>query len=218
MPPGPDSFKCPGCGTPFSAVDVDFRRNAVTCGNCGRITRWPSLAREREPREAPGPAPGHLAAQYSENGATLTYRHSLSGSILKCMGAALWGLFTLAVVWLALGPGRNEFSLRIFAPLFVILEAVYIFTCLDALLGKTVIAVEPGRARLFRGIGPAGSTWPFLLPGQSDIVMKPIEDPEFDHCHIKVPQPTGKPFQFSGGITDPEALEYIASVLRQFRA
>lgn len=218
MPSGPDSFKCPGCGTPFSAPDVDFRKNTVTCGSCGRQTPWSSLAGESFLREAPGEPPRHLAVQYSGGRAKLTYRHSVSGSLLNCMGAFLWGLLTLGVIWLAVGPGRDEFALRVFAPVFVVLEAIYLFICLDRLLGKTVLAVEPGRARLFRGMGPAGSTWSFLLPGRSEIVMTPVKDPEFDHCHITVPQPGGKPFQFCGGITDPEVLEYIVSVLRQFRA
>ncbi|MFR4416018.1 MAG: hypothetical protein ACLT8E_00660 [Akkermansia sp.] len=46
----------------------------------------------------------------------------------------------------------------------------------------------------------------------------PGKEEKTDHCRISVPQPSGRPFYFSGGISDPETLEYIAAVLRQFRA
>lgn len=215
MLPSPEQFKCPGCGAPFSAADTDDRRETVTCGNCGTSTELPFPAPE------PGfrvPPPRHLAVKTANGKITLTYRHPLFRGLLRCMGAAAFGALTLVVIWLSFGPGKEEFSLRIFAVLFTVLEGIYLFTCLEMLLGKTTITAQPGKAALFRGIGPMGRTWTFLLPAQSEIVMKTIRDPEFDYRHILVPQPEGKPFQFCGGITDPEVLQYIASVLRQFRA
>lgn len=218
MPPSPEQFNSPGCGAAFSAADMEDRRDTGACGSCGTSTPRPSPAPESECRKSPPIPPRHLTVKTAGGKVTLTYRHSLFRGLLRCAGGAAFGALTLAVIWLAFGPGRDEFSLRVFAVLFTVLEGIYLFICLETLLGKTVITAQPGKASLFRGIGPAGRTWTFPLPAQSEIVMKTIRDPEFDYRLILIPQLEGKPFQFSGGITDPETLEYIVSVLRQFRA
>lgn len=218
MPPSLEQFKCPECGVPYSAADRDDRRDTVACGNCRTSTARPSPGPESEWREPPADPPKHLTVKTAHGKVTLTYRHPLCRGLFRCAGGAAFGVLTLVVIWLAFGPGRDEFSLRVFAVLFTVLEGIYLFICMEMLLGKTIITVQRGKASLFRGIGKAGRTWAFLLPAQSEIVMKTIRDPEFDYCRILVPQLEGKPFQFGGGITDPETLEYIVSVLRQFRA
>lgn len=218
MPSSLPQFKCPGCGTPFSAADIDSRRDTVTCGSCGLSTPWSSLVREHEFQGVPAAPPRHLTATTVHGKVTLTYRHSLSKILLYTGLAAVWGLITLALVFLSFGPGKTDFALPVFTTFFAITEAFLIFLCIDMMLGKAVLRVEPGKASLFRGIGPVGSTWTFLLPAQAVITMEHKEGEETEYYRISVPQPTGRPFYFSGGISDPEALEYIAAVLRQFRA
>lgn len=218
MPPRLEQFKCPKCGTPFSAADVDDPRDTVTCGCCGVSILWSSLVREHEFRKSPAAPPKHLTVESANGKVTLTYRHSVSQKLFYLGLAIIWGLITLALVFLSSGPGKTDFALPVFTTFFAIMEACLIFLCLDVMLGKAVLRVEPGKASLFRGIGPVGSTWSFLLPAQAGIMMERKEGEKADYYHIAVPQPAGRPFSFSGGISDPEALEYIASVLRQFRA
>lgn len=218
MPSSLQQFKCPGCGTPFSAADVDNHRDTVTCGNCGVATPWSSLVRVQEFRGAPAAPPRHLTAKAANGKVTLTYRHSLSRILLYTGLAVAWGLITLVLVLLSFGPGKTDFALPVFTTFFAITEAFLIFLCIDMMLGRAVLRVEPGKASLFRGIGPVGSTWTFLLPAQAVIMVDHKGGEETDYYRISVPQPAGRPFYFSGGISDPEVLEYIAAVLRQFRA
>lgn len=218
MPSSLQQFKCPGCGTPFSAADVDNHRDTVTCGNCGVATPWSSLVREQEFRGVPASPPRHLTAKAANGKVTLTYRHSLSRILLYTGLAVAWGLITLVLVLLSFGPGKTDFALPVFTTFFAITEAFLIFLCIDMMLGRAVLRVEPGKASLFRGIGPVGSTWTFLLPAQAVIMVDHKGGEETDYYRISVPQPAGRPFYFSGGISDPEVLEYIAAVLRQFRA
>lgn len=218
MPSSLQQFKCPGCGTPFSAADVDNHRDTVTCGNCGVATPWSSLVRVQEFRGVPAAPPRHLTAKAANGKVTLTYRHSLSKILLYTGLAVAWGLITLVLVLLSFGPGKTDFALPVFTTFFAITEAFLIFLCIDMMLGRAVLRVEPGKASLFRGIGPVGSTWTFLLPAQAVIMVDHKGGEETDYYRISVPQPAGRPFYFSGGISDPEVLEYIAAVLRQFRA
>lgn len=218
MPPRLEQFKCPGCGTPFSAADVDDRRGTITCGCCGASTPWASLVRESGFREVPAPPSKHLKATALHGKVTLTYRHSVSGMLLYLGLAVGWGLITLALVLLSFGLGKTDFALPVFTTFFAIVEAFIIFLCADVMLGKAVLRAEPGKASLFRGIGPVGTTWTFLLPAQAGIVMEGEPGEEGGCRRICVPQPSGRPFCFSGGISDPATLEYIVSVLRQFRA
>lgn len=218
MPSSLQQFKCPGCGTPFSAADVDNHRDTVTCGNCGVATPWSSLVREQEFRGVPASPPRHLTAKAANGKVTLTYRHSLSKILLYTGLAVAWGLITLVLVLLSFGPGKTDFALPVFTTFFAITEAFLIFLCIDMMLGRAVLRVEPGKASLFRGIGPVGSTWTFLLPAQAVIMVDHKGGEETNYYRISVPQPAGRPFYFSGGISDPEVLEYIAAVLRQFRA
>ena len=218
MPSSLQQFKCPGCGTPFSAADVDNRRDTVTCGSCGLSTPWSSLVREHEFRDVPAAPPRHLTVKSSSGKITLTYRHSLAKILLYTGLAVGWGIITLVLVLLSFGPGKTDFALPVFTTFFAITEAFIIFLCVDMMLGKAVLRVEPGKASLFRGIGPVGSTWTFLLPARALIMMERKGGEKTDYCRISVPQPTGRPFYFSGGISDPETLEYIAAVLRQLRA
>lgn len=218
MPSSLQQFKCPGCGTPFSAADVDNHRDTVTCGNCGVAAPWSSLVREQEFRGVPAASPRHLTAKAANGKVTLTYRHSLSRILLYTGLAVAWGLITLVLVLLSFGPGKTDFALPVFTTFFAITEAFLIFLCIDMMLGRAVLRVEPGKACLFRGIGPVGSTWTFLLPAQAVIMVDHKGGEETDYYRISVPQPAGRPFYFSGGISDPEVLEYIAAVLRQFRA
>lgn len=218
MPSSLQQFKCPGCGTPFSAGDVDNHRDTVTCGNCGVATPWSFLVRVQEFRGVPAAPPRHLTAKAANGKVTLTYRHSLSRILLYTGLAVAWGLITLVLVLLSFGPGKTDFALPVFTTFFAITEAFLIFLCIDMMLGRAVLRVEPGKASLFRGIGPVGSTWTFLLPAQAVIMVDHKGGEETDYYRISVPQPAGRPFYFSGGISDPEVLEYIAAVLRQFRA
>lgn len=218
MPSSLQQFKCPGCGTPFSAADVDNHRDTVTCSNCGVATPWSSLVRVQEFRGVPAAPPRHLTAKAANGKVTLTYRHSLSRILLYTGLAVAWGLITLVLVLLSFGPGKTDFALPVFTTFFAITEAFLIFLCIDMMLGRAVLRVEPGKASLFRGIGPVGSTWTFLLPAQAVIMVDHKGGEETDYYRISVPQPAGRPFYFSGGISDPEVLEYIAAVLRQFRA
>lgn len=218
MPSSLQQFKCPGCGTPFSAADVDNHKDTVTCGNCGVATPWSSLVRVQEFRGVPAAPPRHLTAKAANGKVTLTYRHSLSRILLYTGLAVAWGLITLVLVLLSFGPGKTDFALPVFTTFFAITEAFLIFLCIDMMLGRAVLRVEPGKASLFRGIGPVGSTWTFLLPAQAVIMVDHKGGEETDYYRISVPQPAGRPFYFSGGISDPEVLEYIAAVLRQFRA
>lgn len=218
MPSSLQQFKCPGCGTPFSAADVDNHKDTVTCGNCGVATPWSSLVRVQEFRGVPAAPPRHLTAKAANGKVTLTYRHSFSKILLYTGLAVAWGLITLVLVLLSFGPGKTDFALPVFTTFFAITEAFLIFLCIDMMLGRAVLHVEPGKASLFRGIGPVGSTWTFLLPAQAVIMVDHKGGEETDYYRISVPQPAGRPFYFSGGISDPEVLEYIAAVLRQFRA
>lgn len=218
MPPSLEQFKCPGCGTPFSAADVDNRRDTVTCGACGASSAWSALVGEPEPREFPASPPKHLAVKTVAGTVALTYRHPIPKILFYAGLAVAWGLITLVLVLLSSGPGKTDFALPVFTTFFAITEALIIFLCIDMMLGKAVLRVEQGKASLFRGIGPVGSTWTFLLPAGSPIMMERKGGDETDYCRISVPQPSGRPFYFSGGISDPETLEYIAAVLRQFRA
>ena len=214
----PGQFNCPQCGAPFSAADVDAAQNTVTCGSCGHAVPWNSLVRENEsPAPLPTP-PRHLTVQKEDGKITLTYRHSRFKVLLSLGFALVWGLITLFLLRLSLGPAKTDFALPVFTTFFAVTEAFIIFLCVDMMLGKAVLRVEPGKASLFRGIGPVGSTWDFLLPAQAPIMMERKGGEKTDYCRISVPQPSGRPFYFSGGISDPETLEYIAAVLRQFRA
>lgn len=218
MPPSLEQFKCPACGTPFSAADVDNHRDTVICGSCGASTPWPSLVGEPQLRKIPLAPPRHLAVKTVNGKVTLTYRHPIPKILLYAGLAVVWGIITLVLVLLSFGPGKTDFALPVFTTLFAITEVFLIFLCIDMMLGKAVLRVEPGKASLFRGIGPVGSTWTFLLPAQALIMMERKGGDETDYCRISVPQPAGRPFYFSGGISNPETLEYIVSVLRQFRA
>ena len=218
MPSSLQHFKCPGCGTPFSAADADNRRDTVTCGSCGAATPWSSLVREQEFRGIPASPPRHLTTKTANGKVTLTYRHSFSKILLYTGLAVAWGLITLVLVLLSFGPGKTDFALPVFTTFFAVTEAFLIFLCIDMMLGRAVLRVEPGKASLFRGIGPVGSTWTFLLPAQAVIMVEHKGGEETDYRRISVPQPAGRPFYFSGGISDSEVLEYIAAVLRQFRA
>lgn len=84
----------------------------------------------------------------------------------------VWGIITLVLVLLSFGPGKTDFALPVFTTFFAVTEAFIIFLCVDMMLGKAVLRVEPGKASLFRGIGPVGSTWDFLLPAQAPIMME----------------------------------------------
>lgn len=214
----PDHLKCPACGAPFSAADMDLRENAVTCGNCGRAVLWSSLVPETESWEALPAPPRHLSVKTDGARVTLTYRHSRSKTLLFLGFAVVWGLFTLFLAWLCSGPGKTDFALPVFTTLFALTEVFLLFLSADMLLGKVVVRVEPGRAALFRGIGPAGSTWTFLLPGEADVNVERPGGEGDKYLRISVPQPSGRPFCFNGGISAPEALEYIVLVLRRFRA
>lgn len=218
MPPSLEQFKCSGCGTPFSAADVDTRRDTVTCGSCGASAFWSSLIGEHGLRALPPSPPRHLAVTTAGGKATLTYRHSISQTLLYAGLAAGWGLVTLVLVLLSFGPAKTDFALPVFTTFFALTEALLLFLCLDMMLGKAVLRVEPGKASLFRGIGPLGTTWTFLLPAGAAITVERSGGKESSYGRISVPQPAGRAFYFSGGISDPKALEYIASVLRQFRA
>ena len=218
MPSSLQQFKCPGCGTPFSAADVDNRRDTVTCSSCGLSTPWTSLVREHEFHDVPAAPSRHLTVTSAHGKVTLTYRHSFAKILLYTGLAVVWGIITLVLVLLSFGPGKTDFALPVFTTFFAVTEAFIIFLCVDMMLGKAVLRVESGKASLFRGIGPVGSTWAFLLTAQAPIMMERKGGEKTDYCRISVPQPSGRPFYFSGGISDPETLEYIAAVLRQFRA
>lgn len=214
----PNHFKCPGCGSPFSAADVDARQGTVVCGSCGHAVPWNSLIRESGFREVPDGVPKRLTVRSGPGGVTLTYRHPRSKTLFFLGFTLIWGLFTIVLAVLAAGPAKTDFALPVFATLFAVSEVFIIFLCLDMLLGKAVVRVQPGRASLFRGIGPFGSTWTFLLPMESSIAVERLGEHKNEYYRISVPQPSGRPFHFCGGISDLDVLEYIARVLRRFRA
>lgn len=214
----PRQFNCPQCGAPFSAADVDAVQDTVTCGSCGHAVPWNSLIRENESPAPPAAPPKHLAMHMEGGRITLTYRHSRFKVLLSLGFALIWGLITLFLLWLSLGPAKTDFALPVFTTFFAVSEAFIIFICVDMLLGKVVVRAEPGRGSLFRGIGPLGSTWTFLLPMQADVAVERPGGDGDKYRRISIPQPSGRPFYFSGGISEPDVLEYIALVLRRFRA
>lgn len=185
--------------------------------------------RPRRSLELPGPGkriprpplptpPRHLTVQKEDGKITLTYRHSRFKVLLSLGFALVWGLITLFLLRLSLGPAKTDFALPVFTTFFAVSEAFIIFICVDMLLGKVVVRAEPGRGALFRGIGPLGSTWTFLLPMQADVAVERPGGDGDKYRRISIPQPSGRPFYFSGGISEPDVLEYIALVLRRFRA
>lgn len=91
MPSSLQQFKCPGCGTPFSAADVDNRRDTVTCSSCGLSTPWTSLVREHEFHDVPAAPSRHLAVTSAHGKVTLTYRHSFTKILLYTGLAVVWG-------------------------------------------------------------------------------------------------------------------------------
>lgn len=193
MPSSLQQFKCPGCGTPFSAADVDNRRDTVTCSSCGLSTPWTSLVREHEFHDVPAAPSRHLTVTSAHGKVTLTYRHSFTKILLYTGLAVVWGIITLVLVLLSFGPGKTDFALPVFTTFFAVTEAFIIFLCVDMMLGKAVLRVEPGKASLFRGIGPVGSTWDFLLPAQAPIMMERKGGEKTDYCRISVPQlPEGR--------------------------
>lgn len=152
----PGQFNCPQCGAPFSAADVDAAQNTVTCGSCGHAVPWNSLVRENEsPAPLPTP-PRHLTVQKEDGKITLTYRHSRFKVLLSLGFALVWGLITLFLLRLSLGPAKTDFALPVFTTFFAVSEAFIIFICVDMLLGKVVVRAEPGRGALFRGHRAAG--------------------------------------------------------------
>ncbi|MBD9270060.1 MAG: hypothetical protein EGQ81_03055 [Akkermansia sp.] len=214
----PGQFNCPKCGAPFSAADVDAVQDTVTCGSCGHAVPWNSLIRENESPAPLAAPPKHLTMQMEDGRITLTYRHSRFKVLLALGFALIWGLITLFLLWLSLGPAKTDFALPVFTTFFAVSEAFIIFICVDMLLGKVVVRAEPGRGALFRGIGPLGSTWTFLLPMQADVAVERPGGDGDKYRRISIPQPSGRPFYFSGGISEPDVLEYITLVLRRFRA
>ena len=114
MPSSLQQFKCPGCGTPFSAADVDNRRDTVTCSSCGLSTPWTSLVREHEFHDVPAAPSRHLTVTSAHGKVTLTYRHSFAKILLYTGLAVVWGIITLVLVLLSFGPGKTDFALPVF--------------------------------------------------------------------------------------------------------
>ena len=169
------------------------------------------------------PCPPAHASQTSDRAEgrrqiTLTYRHSRFKVLLSLGFASSGASSLLFLLRLSLGPAKTDFALPVFTTFFAVSEAFIIFICVDMLLGKVVVRAEPGRGALFRGIGPLGSTWTFLLPMQADVAVERPGGDGDKYRRISIPQPSGRPFYFSGGISEPDVLEYIALVLRRFRA
>lgn len=107
MPSSLQQFKCPGCGTPFSAADVDNRRDTVTCSSCGLSTPWTSLVREHEFHDVPAAPSRHLTVTSAHGKVTLTYRHSFIQNTLYTGLAVVWGIITLVLVLLSFGRGKR---------------------------------------------------------------------------------------------------------------
>ena len=131
MPSSLQQFKCPGCGTPFSAADVDNRRDTVTCSSCGLSTPWTSLVREHEFHDVPAAPSRHLTVTSAHGKVTLTYRHSFAKILLYTGLAVVWGIITLVLVLLSFGPGKTDFALPVFTTFFAVTEAFIIFLCVD---------------------------------------------------------------------------------------
>lgn len=143
----PGQFNCPKCGAPFSAADVDAVQDTVTCGSCGHAVPWNSLIRENESPAPLASPPKHLTMQMEDGRITLTYRHSRFKVLLALGFALIWGLITLFLLWLSLGPAKTDFALPVFTTFFAVSEAFIIFICVDMLLGKVVVRAEPGSRR-----------------------------------------------------------------------
>lgn len=151
---------------------------------------------------------------------TLTYRHSRFKVLLSLGFALVWGLITLFLLRLSLGPAKTDFALPVFTTFFAVSEAFIIFICVDMLLGKVVVRSGTGPRR---PLPAASGRWaphgPSCCPWQAD-GCRGTSGRGWGQIppHLHSPALRGRPFYFSGGISEPDVLEYIALVLRRFRA
>lgn len=217
-------YSCSKCGAVLPREDVQREKNVALCRACGKAGK---PVASFVPGNVAEENPFVTVESSGMHGMRITYRKKDWKSIPILLFAAIWIPVTVYWLqdwgWLGIRSCHLLFqalSLAFFIP-FVWVGLSMAVHGLLLLLGKTVVEVDRGQGRVFRGVGPVGWSWRFSMPAHGGVEVAVRNKPGYREADwrpiwlIMAPRVNGRPFWFGRGIGDADAMRTVCALLNR---